>query len=63
MRLVSAITLDVSRARFAESTTVGALRDRTTLLGNVLKLTFCKPVSIEYELWRRHATYLSDDSC
>ena len=34
--LLTAITLHMGGARLAESATVGALRDRATLFGNVL---------------------------
>lgn len=39
VRLLSTITLDMSRARLAKSTAVGALRDRTTLFRDVLQLS------------------------
>lgn len=61
--LFSTIALYMCRARLAESTTVGALRDWTTLLRDVLQLAVYDCVNSEYEKEATHATYLNDGSC
>ena len=47
--LFSTVALYVCRAGLAERTTVGALRNWTTLLRDVLKRSICECLSTKYE--------------